>query len=466
MWMPITDSMFLLGESREHPLHVGGLQLYKPPEGAGPDFTRELYRSMIEQAEVAPLFRRRPRDPVGSLGQLIWKDDDDLDLEYHVRFSALPSPGRVRELLELTSRLHGSLLDRHRPLWEFHVVEGLEDGRFATYVKVHHALLDGVSALRLLQRSQSEDPDERDMPPPWAPSRRPPPPAADRPAEPGGLAGALAGSLKGMVGAARAVGDLAGLAPALVRVANEVMQEQAGQLPFQAPRSMLNVPITGARRFAAQGWSIERIKAVGRAAGATLNDVMLAMCAGALRRYMLELDALPDKPLVAAVPVSLRGKAGVASGQGNAVGLTLCTLATHLDDPAERLAEIIAGMRRGKRMYAGLSALQITALSAIPMASLLVPPIPGMQRLSPPPFNVLISNVPGPRRPLYFNGARLEGVYPVSVPFEFQALNITVTSYVDSLEFGLTGCRRTVPHLQRLLTHLETALADLEKATA
>ncbi|MGH3736008.1 MAG: WS/DGAT/MGAT family O-acyltransferase [Micromonosporaceae bacterium] len=454
MWMPVTDSMFLLGESREHPLHVGGLQLYQPPEGAGPDFVRELHRSMVEYPEVASLFRRRPQEPVGTLGQLIWRNDDDLDLEYHVRLSALPRPGRVRELLELTSRLHGSLLDRHRPLWEFHLVEGLEGGRLATYTKIHHALLDGVSALRLLQRTLSEDPDERDIPPPWAPRRESSKPRSG------------ASRSNPLFDAVRAVGELAGLGPAAVRVVNELMREQSGQLPFRAPRSMLNVPITGARRFAAQGWPLERIRAVGKAAGATVNDVMLAMCAGALRLYLLDEGALPDRPLVAAVPVSLHGKAGVASGQGNAVGLILCTLATHLDDAGARLSEIAAGMRRGKRLYAGLTAVQITALSAIPMVSLVVPQVPGVQRLSPPPFNVLISNVPGPRRPLYFNGARLQGIYPVSVPFEGQALNITVTSYVDDLEFGLTGCRRTVPHLQRLLTHLETALTHLEKATA
>ncbi|MGH3646255.1 MAG: WS/DGAT domain-containing protein, partial [Micromonosporaceae bacterium] len=281
-----------------------------------------------------------------------------------------------------------------------------------------------------------------------------------------GLPDFLTGPLAGVAAAARTVRELVGLGPAVVRVVNELLREQAGAIPFQAPTSMLNVPITGARRFAAQGWPISRIQAVGRAANATLNDVMLAMCAGALRHYLQEQDALPDKPLVAAVPVSLRGKPGVAAEGGNAVGLILCSLGTHLDDPAARLSEIVIGTQRGKRVYAGLTALQATALSAVPLAALLIPPVPGMPALVPPPFNILISNVPGPRKPLYFNGARLQGVYPLSIPFDGQALNITVTSYVDSLEFGLTGCRRSVPHLQRLLTHLETSLTDLEKATA
>jgi diacylglycerol O-acyltransferase len=170
---------------------------------------------------------------------------------------------------------------------------------------------------------------------------------------------------------------------------------------------------------------------------------------------------LPDKPLVAAIPMSLR--ADGASVGGNAVGIILCNLATDIEDPAARLAEIRASMKKGKEVYHGMSQLQITALSAIPMAPLAIATIPGALRITPPAFNVLISNVPGPRSSLYWNGARMTGAYPLSIPYEGQALNITVTSYVDTLQFGLTGCRRSVPHLQRLLTHLEDSLAELEK---
>ncbi|RLK61190.1 WS/DGAT/MGAT family O-acyltransferase [Actinokineospora cianjurensis] len=442
--MPVTESMFLLGESREHPLHVGGLQLFELPDGAGPDYVGELHRALLDTDDIHPLLRRRPRDPVGSLGQWMWTDDDRLDLEYHVRLSALPTPGRVRELLELVSRLHGSLLDRHRPLWEAHLVEGLRDNRFALYTKVHHALLDGVSALRLLQRSLTTDPTVRDTRPPWAARE-------DEPRGP-----------RSRTGVGAVLRDIAGLGPALAKYANEVFRAQTATLPFAAPRSILNVPITGARRFAAQGWPLARVRAVGDAAGATVNDVMLAMCAGALRRYLLELDALPEKPLVAAVPMSLR--TGDDSAGGNALGMILCTLATDRPDPADRLAAITESTRSDKDVYRGMSQLQVTALSAIPFAPLALGLLPGAVRLTPPGFNLMISNVPGPTEPLYWNGARMLGVYPVSIPYEGQALNITVTSYNGSLEFGLTGCRRTVPHLQRLLTHLDTELADLERA--
>lgn len=456
--MPVTDSMFLLAEAREHPMHVGGLQLFDLPDGAGPDYVSDLHRQLLEIVDVRPLFRRRPRGPVGVLGQFSWANDDQLDVEYHVRHSGLPRPGRVRELLELTSRLHGTLLDRHRPLWEFTIIEGLQGNRFATYSKIHHALLDGVSALRLLQSTLSEDPDDRGVRPPWSPPVRTD--VFDRPNR------RDAADADPFAAVSAFVKDVAGLGSAAARMVNEAFREQSATLAFQAPKSMFNVPITGARRFAAQGWPLERIKAVGRAAGVTMNDVMLAMCAGALRQYMIDLGRLPDKPLVAAVPMSLRTRrpAGEAAIGGNAIGLILCDLGTDDPDPIARLATIHDSMLRGKAFYHGMSRLQVTALSAIPLVPLAIGTIPGLTTITPPAFNVLISNVPGPRQPLYWNGARMRGLYPLSIPYEGQALNITVTSYADSLEFGLTGCRRTVPHLQRLLGLLEESLTDLEKA--
>ena len=161
--MTPTDAVFLLGESREHPMHVGGLQLFEPPEGAGPEFVREFTDALVANDEFQPTFRKHPATIMGGITPMAWAYDDDIDVDYHVRRSALASPGRVRELLELTSRLHTSLLDRHRPLWELYVVEGLNDGRFAIYSKMHHALIDGVSAMKLMQRALSNDPDDNEI---------------------------------------------------------------------------------------------------------------------------------------------------------------------------------------------------------------------------------------------------------------------------------------------------------------
>ena len=452
--MPVTDSMFLLVESREHPMHVGGLQLFKKPDGAGLDYLRDIRRSLLDSDNMRSVFRRRPARPVNTLGHVAWTTDANLELDYHFRHSALPQPGRIRELLELASRWHGTLLDRHRPLWEIHLIEGLQDNRFAMYTKVHHSLMDGVSALRQLQGTLSDDPADMDCPPPWGSRGEA---GSKRPAR-------ASGSL--FQNAQRTLSQVAGLAPAAVKVANEAFREHTLTLPMQAPKTMFNVPIGGARRFAAQSWSLDRVRKIAANAGMSRNDVVLAMCAGALRDYLIEHSALPDAPMTAMVPVSLRRKADPGEASGNNIGALLCNLATDKADPAERLTAIHKSMRDGKRLFSELTPLQTLVLSAVNVAPLGISPIPGIVNNTRPPFNIVISNVPGPRKQMYWNGAQLDGIYPASVLLDGQALNITLTSNGDNLDFGITGCRRSVPHLQRLLIHLDTALAELEAATS
>lgn len=449
--MSPTSSMFLIAETREHPMHVGGLQLFRPPDGADALDIRALFESAIADDEVAPLFLKRPRRSLTTLGQWGWETDTEFDIEHHVRRSALPRPGRIRDLLELVSRLHSSLLDRHRPLWECHLIEGLEDGRFAVYTKSHHALVDGVSALRTLSRALSTDADERGMPAPWAPRERKP-----RPKRSGG-----GSSLQSV---AKTAAHAAGIGPSLARTVGRAVRSEGAPISFSAPRSMFNVKITGARRFAAQSWPIERLKAVGKASDATLNDVILAMCSGALRHYMIAMDALPDSSLIAMVPVSLHGEGSSSDGGGNAVGLVTCRLGTDLPDAADRMATVRDSMLEGKASLKGMSALEILAVSGVGISPLGVWPALGLVDSVRPPFNLIISNVPGPREPLYWNGARLDGLYPLSIPLDGQALNITCTSYATEVAFGLTGCRRSVPHLQHLLTYLDEELKALEEA--
>ncbi len=442
--------MFLIGESREHPMHVAGLQLFEPPSDAGPDFVRDLYEAMIKHDHFQPTFRKHPAILFGGISNLAWTFDDDVDLDYHVRRSALPRPGRVRDLLELTSRLHGTLLDRHRPLWETHFIEGLQDGRFAVYAKFHHALIDGVSAQRLTMRSMTPNPDDREMRVPWTlgPMAGSKEPAHSR------------STVRTVIDAA---GTLAALGPSALTVARAALLEQQLTLPFRAPKTMFNVPIGGARRAAAQSWPLARIKGVKNATGATVNDVVLAMCAGALRAYLSEQEALPDTPLVAMVPVSLRTADDQDAG-GNMVGTILCNLATDLEDPAKRLDAISTSMRENKKVFSQLPRTQALALSAFLSSGVAFGLVPGLVGSTPPPFNIVISNVPGAREPMYWNGARLDGNYPLSIALDGQALNITLTNNADNLDFGLVGCRRSVPHLQRLLGHLEDSLADLERA--
>jgi diacylglycerol O-acyltransferase / wax synthase len=444
-----TDALFLVGESREHPMHVAGLQLFEPPAGADRDFVRDVFETIVKRDDFQPTFRKHPARMLGGIPPVAWTYDDDVDIDYHLRRSALPRPGRVRDLLELTSRLHGTLLDRHRPLWEANLIEGLEDGRFAVYVKFQHSLIDGVSAQRLLMRAMTSDPDDLELRVPWTlgPKKRSKAPAPRSP-------------LRSL---ADTVGAVAGLAPSGLAVARAALFEQHLTLPFRAPKTMFNVNIGGARRVAAQSWPLARIRAIKDAAGVTVNDVVLAMCAGALRGYLAEHDALPDTPLIAMVPLSLRSKDDQDSG-GNMVGTIRCNLATDIEDPAKRLDSISTSMRENKQVFADLPKAQALALSAFLMSGIAMGLLPGFVSNVPPPFNIVISNVPGVREPMYWGGARLDGNYPFSIPLDGQALNITLTNNADNLDFGLVGCRRNVPHLQRLLLHLEESLADLERA--
>ncbi|MGA9750106.1 MAG: wax ester/triacylglycerol synthase family O-acyltransferase [Nocardioides sp.] len=461
--MDPTSAAFMIAENRSQPMHVGGLQLFRRPDGAGRTFVRDTYDEMIAADQPSPLFGKRPRRSVATGGQWVWTEDTQFDIEHHVRHSALPRPGRVRELLELCSRLHGTRLAPERPLWEATLIEGLRDGRMAMYTKMHHALVDGVSSMRLLQSVLSTDPDRRDMPPPWA--VRPASARAETAREQVDhhLADLPLSAFRGALGI---TADAAGIPGALAKTLSRGVRNETSALSFYAPRTILNKNITGSRRFAAQDWPVVRLRAVGKATGTTINDVVLAMVSGAMRRYLSDLDALPDATLVAMVPVGLNSAQSqhASADGGNAVGAVMVKLGTDLADPADRLSAIHRSMRDGKEALGTMTPLQILAMSAIGLAPAVLPPLLRMSGFSRPPFNLIISNVPGPRVPHFFNGAELVGMYPLSIPIHGMALNITCTSYAGNMGFGLTGCRRTVPRLQLLLAHLDDELTALEKA--
>ncbi len=452
---------FLMAENRRMPMHVGGLQLYKKPEGAGRNYVRELFEDARDTTDIAPLFLKHPHRSVKTAGQWVWVEDDQFDIEHHVRHSALPKPGRIRELFELVSRLHSTRLATERPLWEWHVIEGLRDGRVAMYTKLHHSLVDGLAAMRLLQSILSGDPDDRGMPVPWAVRPRSSKVGkAQEAAEHLGSEAAM-GALRTALGIGA---DAAGLPSALIKTLNKSLRNETSTLALFAPRTILNTEITASRRFAAQDWPIARIRAIGKATGTTMNDVVLAMCSGAMRTYLSELGELPETTLIAMVPVGLNAKSRSSATGGNAVGSIMVKLGTDLPDAESRLKAIHASMRDGKEALSTMTPMQIQAMSAVGQVPAILPTLLGMTSWTKPAYNLVISNVPGPRTTQYFNGAELMGTYPLSVPIDGNALNITCNSYADQMAFGLTGCRRTVPHLQRILTHLDTEITALEKA--
>jgi diacylglycerol O-acyltransferase len=452
------DAGFANAETRETPMHVGGLLLLRPPEGSGPDFLQQLFRDLTTPTELRSPFDLKLVHPPERLGFPHWTPDEDFDLEYHLRHSALPRPGRYRELFILVSRLHGALLDRSRPLWEFHLIEGLETGQFAFYSKMHHALLDGVAAMRMLQSSMSEDPAVR-KPHPWSQAAARPRREAlhdDSRSTLEAFADATRGQLANVGAAVQAITKAFG---ARARPTSERMA-----LPFEAPRSALNTRITGARRFVAQSYALSRVNAVRAAFGATVNDIVLAMCASALRRYLEEFGGgIPERPLTAMAPVSVRPADG--DEFGNALSVAFVNLATHLPEPTERLKVIQASIRDGRSVIQELNFSEVTLYTALLAAPALTPALLGLGALLPA-TNIVISNLPGPQKRMYWNGALLEGMYPVSIVFHGLAVNITVTSYAGSLDFGIVACRRSIPSVQRLIDFLEDGLVELEDAAA
>lgn len=439
------DRGFLFLEKRNQPLHVAYLNLHTPPPDAGPEFGKKLVERMRSYATPLPPFNQRLEN---RLGAGFWIEDPEFDIEQHVIHLSLPRPGRIRDLLAMVSRMHSSHLDRAYPLWRTYVIEGVEGGRIATYSKVHHAVADGVAGTRLMLKSMSTDPEEV-VPPSWAL-----PPRGKR--ERGGITAPV-------TKLARFAGGAVGSVPGVLRELEKSYREMRGHHPdfvsgFQAPPSILNGPISASRRFAAQSYSMVRAKAAGKALGCTVNDVVLAMCGSALRRYLLEHNALPDRPLIAAVPMSTRRD---SSDSGNQVAFLLANLGTHLADPAARLQAVRGSVEHSKRRFMKMQPGEILGYNLALMA-------PGLMNmvLNPRPnwlaFNLVISNVPGPRSQMYWQGCKLDGMYPVSAIADGMALNITLTSRQDALDFGLVACRKTIPHAQRVLDYVGDALVEIE----
>ncbi|MDQ8036382.1 MAG: wax ester/triacylglycerol synthase family O-acyltransferase [Pedobacter sp.] len=449
------DQIFLLLERRQQPMHIGTLQLFTYPEDAKADYVSRLAEHMRSFTQVQAPFNQRI---VTRFGQPFWEEDRQFDLDHHFRHAALPKPGRIRELLAFISAEHSNLLDRERPLWEIHLIEGVQGRRFAVYTKIHHSLMDGMAGMRLMMRAFSNTPETQGLPPIWAVPPRQRKASADKEKSGKDMAATLA-KLKQEAGRNALV--LPHVAREVGRSLTSERQKEDFVSVFDAPPSVLNQRITGSRRFAAQSYSMARIRAIGKAFGATVNDVVMAMCGAALRDYLISQNALPEKPLIAMVPVSLRDDD--ESEGGNQIAVVLANLGTHVDDPAERIRIVMGSIREAKQRCKRMSSSELLLYTAVSLAPAGVNMLTG---LAPQwqSFNVIISNVPGPKEHMYWNGARMDGIYPVAFLMDNAALNFTLLSYVDQLEFGITACRRTLPSMQRLLDYLEKALDDLETA--
>lgn len=438
------DFIFLSLEKRQQPMHVGGLFLFQIPENAPASFIQNLVADIRNSKSIPiPPFNNK-------LNGLFWDEDEEFDLDHHFRHIALPQPGRILELLTYISQEHSSLIDRAKPLWTCHIIEGIEGNRFAMYFKIHHAMVDGIAGMRLVEKSLSHDPNAKSIVPPWCVEG----PRAKRLKEPN-----VSRFKKIMNGV---MGQLESTPRVMYELSQTVMKDM-GRNPdyvssFQAPSSILNQRVSSSRRFAAQSFEFDRLRHISKSLGVTINDIVLAICSGALREYLLSQDALPKKPLIAMVPASVRDD---DSSMSNRITMILANLGTHKEDPLERLAIVRRSVQNAKEKFKRMNSNQILNYSAfvysaagLNIASGLLP-----KRQA---FNLVISNVPGPREPLYWNGARLDALYPASIILDGQALNITMTSYLDKLEVGLTACRNALPKMQNLLTHLEEEIQRFE----
>jgi diacylglycerol O-acyltransferase / wax synthase len=462
------DATFFHIETPETPMHVGSLSLVELPDGYDGDFYEDYKAQIGSRLHLAEVFERKLALMPFELSNPVWVDDDDVDLDYHVRRIILSKPGTFQQLEQYVARLHSSLMDRSRPLWEIYVIEGLQDGRRALYSKVHHAAVDGQAGVALAKALYDVSPD----PQPIKPRRQ------KRRGDQYQLGAAelMGAAFKNT--AEQYMKLFTTLPSTLQAISNISLPKLGSVLPKQigpqtdwglAPKTPLNVSITNQRTYAARSVSLADVKQTAKRLGVTLNDIVMAACAKAVSRYLADDNALPKAPLVAAVPVSLRDPGNTE--QNNQASIMLVSLATDIGDPLERLKAINASSSSSKDVAGGLKAVIPTDFPSFGapwlmtgLASLL-----GRSKLAdslPPVANVTISNVPGPQFPLYMAGAKVATYFPVSIPTHSLALNITVQSYNGSLDYGLIGCRRAVPDIADLADYVVAAHEELNALAA
>jgi len=466
------DASFLYMETPEMPMHVGALHLFELPATYKGSFVADIRRHIGSRLPLAPALCRKLAWMPFNLANPVWVDAAP-DLMQHIVGIKLPKNSGLDELDAQVGELHPVLLDRERPLWKFHVFEGLAPGpnkekRFALYTQLHHAAVDGQAAIALAQAILDVQPQPRDIE------------HAERPAKKMqlGLAEMLSGVLAHQL---QQYGNIVKALPSTVGALSQAAMQGAGGLANSAvakvrgqggddasiglaPRTRLNTTVSATRAFAAVSVPLAQVKALRRAHDATLNDVVLMVCGGALRRHFLQHGPLPRKSMVAAVPVSTRAAGDTTSN--NQASMTVVNLGTHVADPMERLLYVKAASAAMKSTLGSVKSLMPTDFPSlgVPWLMSTVTSLYGRAKVAdriPPIANVVISNVPGPAFPLYMAGARMLTNYPTSIVVHGVALNITVQSYNESLDFGLIACARAMPEVADLAVHLRESLDEL-----
>jgi diacylglycerol O-acyltransferase / wax synthase len=475
------DAQFLALESKTTYGHVSGLAIYDPSTAPGGQLRRaDVCRLIDERLHMLPPFRWRLAEVPFGIDHPYWVDDPDFDLDFHIRETAAPPPGDDKALAEQIARIVARPLDRRHPLWELYLIHGLPEGRVAMLTKIHHAAVDGVSGAEVLSVMVDTSPEGRELP-----EGRETCCGERMPGQLEMLGRGLLGTPRQPVRALRALpssvpnlADIPGVQQmpgigTLGRVSTRAKrllggEEASGLLEPAAvtvPRTRFNHPITPHRRFSFGSLSLDRVKAIKNELGISVNDVVVAICATAVRNWLLERDELPSDPLVSMVPVSVRTEEQVGTF-GNRVGVMIVPIPTNEADPRKRLMKAHETLRSAKSRHKAVPASLMQDITQfIPpavhaRASRTMMQLTGQLR---PPLNLVISNVPGPPMPLYCAGARLEGHYPVSAIADGVGLNITCMSYRDHIDFGIVVDRDMVDDAWPLMEAVEHALAEIDE---
>lgn len=447
------DVGFLKIETPRCPFHVAALVVLTPPEQAPGNYLRQLARKCGRLNEILPAFNKRLQDPE-DLSAAAWIPADNYQAENHVFHYSLPAPGRMADLLQLVTRAHERALDRSRPLWELHLIEGLPGGRFALYCKTHHALVDGVGAMRMIQSLFSTDPGQKIN---LRTVRR----APARQHSHHSLFEQLGGVAKGVLEQYRAMPQLSRL---LLHMGTDILKGNADamRLPFTAPRTIFNTQLESRRSLSICDLPLKTVKRLARQHGGTVNDVLLAICGGALRRYLQDHAALPKESLIVGMPMSLK-----ASGdrEGNRLSYIISPFFTDEKDDLRRLQRVIRTTRSAKAEMAAISVTAAEDFYALLMVPAVLLTITGNVERVRPAINGIFSNVPGSKSPLYLDGARMEALYPLSIITHGMGLNITVVSQADKLCFGIAACPSRQADIEQLPGHIRESYRALSTAS-
>jgi len=457
------DASFLYLETPTAHMHVAGTNIYDPT-GMKERWDAERLKYEIERRlHLVPPFRRRLKEIPFQLHHPLWIEDPDFDLDYHVRQTSLTT-GTREELAQVAGDLMGRPMDRSRPLWDMTVIEGLEDGHIAVVSRTHHAAIDGASGMDITVNLLDLTPEEQPVPPPeeeWKPDRIP----SDFE-----LVGFATQSLaRQPLSALKAVRRTT-QAALNIRQRNRQPDVSPPPAPFTAPRTPLNGAITARRSFAMADVPLDDIKAIRKAIGGTVNDIVLALCSGALRVYLQEKGQLPEQALVAMCPISVRSEAD-KSAHGNQISSMLVSLASNLDDPLERVRVIQQSTSQAKEQANAIGAdtLMNWAEFAAPAVAASAMRLYSRMKVADrhrPLYNTVISNVPGPQFPLYMSGAKMLAMYPMGPLNDGAGLNMTLISYLGQVHFGLVACPDLIPDVDHLAELIPEALVELKKAAA